>query len=527
MTGWACGLISLGGLAWGLDLGSISGGLSGARQEFNLSQSEAGIFVGLLSAGELVGSTMVGLLSDQYGRRYALLFTDALFIGSALALGGAQSKEALFAGRFCAGLAVGASLVAQISWASEVAPSRTRGIVTATYELAIGLGFVASFASFAAAKGNWRLLFALPAIPAFVQLICVAVKGPESPPWLDSIGKTREAREELVAIYAVFGRDAAAAPPPQTRRRRPAEAPTSRWDRTLVAWIGPWACLVFFGWLTFFTGGLNLTVFVVDVFSAAGISQKKVANVTLGLGLVKFVTTAFAVATVDTYGRKPLLTRGVLATTLCAAAVSILFATNPIAAGWTIVPLCYIYVAAFQLSFGTCNFIFLGELLPSEVKGRFILALKFPVTAFQFASQYIFARALTTTRTLAILFAGHALCALLGFLFVVFAFVETKQKSPDEIRQDLLQTPAFRAMRACCSRQHARVGEEEDDENRLTLPGLATPPRGEPVDGDKEQWDDDRKDDQGSSDGDFVNIELTATNAPRYELVVDECKAFV
>ena len=47
--------------------------------------------------------------------------------------------------------------------------------------------------------------------------------------------------------------------------------------------------------LTFFSGGFNLRVFIVPVYTAAGLSAQEAARWTLLLGLVKFVSTVAAV----------------------------------------------------------------------------------------------------------------------------------------------------------------------------------------------------------------------------------------
>lgn len=453
VTVYAGTLVSFGGLAWGLDLGSISGALGGARREFALSPSEVGWFVGLMSLGELVGATASGLLSDWIGRRWSLALSDIMYAASSAALATAQSKYMLFAARFGSGIAVGSSLVAQVTWASEIAPSTTRGTVTATFELAISAGFVCSFAVFAAmptASFVWRLLFGLPCIPALVQLACVAFAAPESPHWLAANGKGAEAKAQLKRIYEVYGRNAAAAPPLEDISDDEHESDESCYT-AWCAWRLPWACVVFVTWLTFFTGGFNLRIFVTDVLKAAGLSTQTAAVVTLVLGIVKFVTTAFAVAFVDSLGRKPLLDICLILTAACALGVSFLFGAG--AATWLVAPLACVYTVAFQLGFGTCNFVLAGELFPPHLKGRLVTAVKFPGALFQFVTQYLFAIAAQRARTLALLFGVHALCALLGLAFVAFVLVESNNKDPYQIKRELAATPAATALARCCSRR--------------------------------------------------------------------------
>ena len=124
--------VMAGGLAWGLDLGAVSGALPGVRRRFELTANETGLFVSLAGPGEILGAGIGGLVGDVFGRKACLKLCDAAFLVSSLVLATAQGKEQLFCGRFGAGVAAGTAIVAQIAYASEVAPAKRRGQATAS-----------------------------------------------------------------------------------------------------------------------------------------------------------------------------------------------------------------------------------------------------------------------------------------------------------------------------------------------------------------------------------------------------------
>lgn len=420
---WSAGFVSLGGFAWGLELGAVSGALMGARQAFDLSASETGLFVALMGPGELVGSLGGGFLGDRVGRRAAVAAAAAALVFTSFLTATAASTAVLLAARFAGGVAAGMSYVAQVAWASELAPPGRIGSLVTVYELAISAGYVATFAVFAGSALSWRVLFALPAAPALLQLLAAACGAPESPAWLRAARGEAAAEASMRRTYRRFGGDAAAAPVASLRAIDAEPGALGTWARPSLFFVG----LTF---LTFFTGGFNLRVFAVEVYRTAGLSERAAARATLALGVVKLGATAWMVRAIDGMDRKPLLVLSLFATALCAlASAAALFA------GYSalVVAAALAYTVAFQGGFGTLNFVLLGELFPPALKGRLAAFQQFPAALFKFASQFAFALAVDAG-ALTPLFIAHALVALVGAALASRYFVETRGRSPEAIR---------------------------------------------------------------------------------------------
>ena len=451
--------VGIGGFAWGLMLGAVSGALSGAAKAFDLSARETGLVVALMGPGELVGSAAGGVVGDVLGRRAALVVAAALVVVGSLAAAAAPTLNALLAARLVCGVGAGASYVAQLAWASELAPRHRVGGLTTVFELSISLGYVATFAAFAGELVDWRGLFALPAGPAAFQLLLVVSKvAPESPRWLATARGEDAAKEELVKCYARFGGDGAAAPVDDIASLLKEDALKDRSSlrADLHRWRWPSGVFVGLTFLTFFSGGFNLRLYVVAIYRAAGLGDASARRMTLALGLVKFATTLAMILKIDGLARRPLLLGSLAATVVLAAALAAIFGTDPDGAGPVVVVACLLYTAAFQVGFGTLNFLLLGEVFPPRLKGRLVALQQLPAAAFKFASQYAFALALAEDG-LGGLFGAHAVVAALGLAFNALAFPETRGKSPEAVRADFEAMP----LAACCGRRAPPPGDVE------------------------------------------------------------------
>ena len=426
--------VVFGGLAWGLDLGAVSGALPSLASSFGASPSEIGFFVSIAAPGEVLGAAVAGTIGDLLGRRTCIFVCDSAFVSSSILLATATSLGQLYAGRFVAGFAAGSAIIAQVAWASEVAPAKRRGEATAALELALALGFLLSFGAYALFNES-QILFALPAIPALIQLVALFFV-PESPSWLSTRpGRADDANSTLERVYRQFAKGASPTKAAKASLKK-VEVETQEVRQILWSWRVPFYMMIASTFFTFFTGGFNIRLFAVVLFDEAGASEKEAARALVGFGLVKLVTTAAAMRLIDKTGRRTLLLVSLGGMGFCAFSLS-LFYISDVSFYFVLTALLF-YSAFFQLGFGVCNFVLAGELFPPKLKGRLAACLKLPTALFQSSSQFLFALALE--RHLVTLFLGHALFCLIGFFLFEAALSETKHKDPFRIRSDLSST---------------------------------------------------------------------------------------
>ena len=165
--------------------------------------------------GMFIGATVLGRFADTFGRRTAFLVNLAIY--SAFTLVGAFSVNAtmLIASRFLAGIGIGAELTLVDAYLSELLPARLRGRYIAW---AYTLGFIGVPAAGLLGRilvprepfgiDGWRWLFVAGSLGAVIVWF-VRRRLPESPRWLESVGRTAEAEAIVTRMEKEAAIDAA------------------------------------------------------------------------------------------------------------------------------------------------------------------------------------------------------------------------------------------------------------------------------------------------------------------------------
>ena len=167
--------------------------------EFGLDRLSLPAALGSAFVGMFVGATALGRFADRFGRRPAFMLNLGLY--SVFTLAGAFSTSAttLIVSRFFAGLGIGAELPLIDAYLGELLPARLRGRYTAW---AYTLGFAGIPAAGLLGRvlvplqpfgiDGWRWLFVAGSLGAVIVWRLRAGL-PESPRWLASVGRMREA----------------------------------------------------------------------------------------------------------------------------------------------------------------------------------------------------------------------------------------------------------------------------------------------------------------------------------------------
>src|SRR5882757_2710482 len=185
----------------------LAGVLSGVlTSEFHLTKAALAPVLGSTFIGMFLGALVLGRAADRFGRRGAFLLNLALY--SVFSLLGAFSPNAvwLMVTRFFAGLGLGAELPLADAYLSDLLPAQRRGRYIAwAYTISfIGVPFVgflahSLFEITVLGLAGWRWIFIIGALGSVV--VFFLRRGlPESPRWLDSVGRTEEA-ERITARF--------------------------------------------------------------------------------------------------------------------------------------------------------------------------------------------------------------------------------------------------------------------------------------------------------------------------------------
>jgi putative MFS transporter len=180
--------------------GGVLGALAASRWSTLGSNAQ---FISATFLGMLIGSFLAGVLGDRYGRRFAYQI-NLLIIGvTSLAAAAAPSMRWLIGFRLIMGLGLGAELVIGYSTLTEFVPPRLRGrwigYLAVITNIAVAASALAGY--FLIPTLGWRALFGIAGIGALI--VWHARKNmPESPRWLESVGRNDEADRVMAGIEA-------------------------------------------------------------------------------------------------------------------------------------------------------------------------------------------------------------------------------------------------------------------------------------------------------------------------------------
>jgi putative MFS transporter len=195
------GLIGAGAALDAFDV-YLAAGVAAAmvKQGFSTLQLN-GIFVSAGFFGMLIGAGFSGYLGDRFGRRSSYQINLALFGLTSIAAAFAPSIYWLIGLRFVMGIGLGAELVVAAGTLCEFIPPAHRGRWTALLALMInsGLLIATSIGYVVIPALGWRWMFGIAGIGAVVVWV-LRHSMPESPRWLESVGRLKEAEDTVSAI---------------------------------------------------------------------------------------------------------------------------------------------------------------------------------------------------------------------------------------------------------------------------------------------------------------------------------------
>ncbi|CAN7797522.1 MFS transporter [Paraburkholderia hospita] len=230
------------------------------------------IFMSVTFVGLTIGAALAGWLSDRFGRRFAYQFNLAIFGGMALVSAFAPSMYWLIAFRFIMGVGMGAEYVMGYGLIIEFVPPTHRGRYLGLLGLIGGSGvfITAVVATFIIPWLGWRPMFVIGGIGT-LWVWWMRRHLPESPRWLERVGRNAEAEEIMQAIEREAGVTTPLPPAQQAPAKEPHWVPLSTLfsrpviRRTLLAIVVNVICLFgsysLTGWMpTFFVKqGMSVT----------------------------------------------------------------------------------------------------------------------------------------------------------------------------------------------------------------------------------------------------------------------------
>ncbi|MBJ8342600.1 MULTISPECIES: sugar porter family MFS transporter [Antrihabitans] len=444
---------ALGGFLFGYDSAVINGAVSSIESYFEVDSDALGFAVASALLGAAAGALTVRRFADRYGRLFVMKIAAVLFLVSAFGTGLAVNLEMLIVFRIVGGLGVGIASVIAPAYIAEVSPARIRGRLASLQQLAIVTGiFISLLVDFllASLAGGareelwlgleaWRWMFIAMFVPALAYgLLSLTI--PESPRFLVATHRIPEARKILSALLGEKGVDIKINRIRETLENdvkpswKDLRAPKS--GLLPIVWVGL-GLSVFQQFV-----GINVIFYYSNVlWEAVGFSEDGSFVITVITAVVNILTTLIAIASIDKFGRKPLLLIGSAGMVVTLLTMAVIFGTAATdadgkpylegAAGPIALVAANLFVVAFGMSWGPVVWVLLGESFPNRIRAA---ALSF-AAAGQWVANWAITVSFPSLKDFSLGFAYgfYGICAALSFVFVWKWVEETKGKELEDM----------------------------------------------------------------------------------------------
>ncbi|KAI0173580.1 hexose transporter [Hypoxylon sp. FL1284] len=387
--------VATGGLLFGYDTGTINGilAMGSFKSQFNrgyraedgspaLSPADISIIVAILSAGTVAGAIFAAPAGDWIGRRISIIASVCVFCFGVIFQVCADAIPMLLAGRFFAGVGVGAISVLVPIYQSEMAPKWIRGTLVCAYQLSITIGLLAaSIVNLITQSLNGPPAYR---IPMGLQLTwaCVLCLGllilPETPRFLIKKGDKHSASlalsrlrrldithpaliEELAEIEANHEYELALG----TASYRDLFFGTPHLGRRTLTGCG----LQMLQQLT----GINFIMYYgTTFFTSAGVSDPFL--ISLVMNVINVVSTVPGLFVVETWGRRKLLMVGALGMACCQLVIAIFSTIANESQSSLMAKLLIVFVSLFiffyAASWGPVTWVVTSEIYPLKIRAK-------------------------------------------------------------------------------------------------------------------------------------------------------------
>jgi SP family galactose:H+ symporter-like MFS transporter len=431
---WVAGLVSIGGILYGYDIGVISGALLFIRNSIPMNETQMGYIVGAVLGGGLFGTLAAGPIGDKFGRKSLIAVSAVIFIFGIFQIIFAKTFFAIFTARLLLGTAIGMIAVAVPLYVAEIVPSKNRGKYMTLFQLFLTFGIVLAYFVdlIFTPSGNWRGMFGVLLFPASILLAGIIIL-PETPRWLISNNQPEAARKILAKI-----------------RQHPHEVDdemhsiASSFNRVRTTWrelltpqfLNATFTAVSIAVFNQLTGINSFLQYAPLILKNAGMSSNELTMLgSVGIGMLNFLFTIIAIALIDSLGRRPLLLMGVFGVMFAEfylGCVTYFMPTSPLA-GMLILCGLLLFIASFAIGPGVVVWLAISELFPTRFRGKGIaICLFFNSLAATILSVYFLP--LVKYLGMGQTYWLFALFSLGYFLVVFFSLPETKSRTLEEIQ---------------------------------------------------------------------------------------------
>ncbi|MDM5200226.1 MFS transporter [Fictibacillus enclensis] len=340
----------------GFDLTVIAVAMPLILSQWEITPGLQGLITSSAVIGSLIGALWLGNLTDKYGRKAMYVVDLVAFVVFAALTAFAQAPWQLILFRFLLGIGIGADYPISATLVSEFSSTKSRGKHSTSLGAMWFVGAVTAYLigmlMLPLGASAWRYMLLVGAVFALIVFF-FRVTLPESPRWLASRGREKEAEEIMLKIT---GQKVIIKPDAAPKQKAGALFTKSLFKRTFFV-CGFWFC-----YAVAYYGISMYTPTILKPFTNG--SQMMVYTGSLTVSVLGLLGAIVGLNLVERIGRRPLIITSFTGLSIAL----IILALNPHPTMAFLVILFSLAVLFANMGGGILNFVYPTELFPTSIR---------------------------------------------------------------------------------------------------------------------------------------------------------------
>jgi MFS transporter, putative metabolite transport protein len=338
----------------GFDLTVIAVALPFLTKKWGISPELAGIVASSAVVGMLLGSLILGHLTDRIGRKAMYLVDLLCFVVFAALTAVSQNVWEFILFRFLLGIGIGADYPISTTLLSEFVPASRRGAFVTAVGTCWFVGAVAAYLIgyllLPVGPNAWRWMLLIGSGIALV-VIFFRSRIPESPRWLASQGRHREASEILSALTG--------------KAEAPQVIPRHAWSSLFKSPLLKLTLFVGIFWFCYDVAYYGIAMYTPTILKTFTSGSTRAAYLgSAAISLLGIVGAGFGIYLVDRWGRRPLIIFAFGGLTIMLVALAV----QPHPALAILVALFGLATLFANMGPGILSFVYATEAFPTSVR---------------------------------------------------------------------------------------------------------------------------------------------------------------
>lgn len=344
----------------GYVIGIIAVALSVMQSQIDMSLTVVGLIGTATLAGMFVGGIIGGYFTDLLGRKKMFIVTMVVIVLVSIPQFFINDPMHLVFYRFILGIVIGADFPIAGTLMAEFSPKKNRGSLlgglVGLWYIGYAISYLAGYSMLSIGDTSWRWMLLSCGIPALLLLIA-RLNMPESPRWLASKGREKEAN---AIVQKIFGDNVIMSDEPETMERTTFLDMFRNGNAKIIIFVSVFWSLQ------------NVPVYAIGTYIPEILAQFGFANGTkeyLGSAVINIIYLAGlipALYSIEKYGRRPTLIWPFLTTSII---LFVLGAVSGLNLSFVYIFILFTIYGMFSTGMNTLQWVYPNELFPTHIRG--------------------------------------------------------------------------------------------------------------------------------------------------------------